>query len=119
MKILDKLKELRDKATPAPWGHNPLDIYGVFNLEPLTSRDYLVKASTEQMSTDAKLIATMRNSLDLWLELARDVQRLLDVKHDHYCMDCGVCYLCDLDRTYGKILGKDRYTLAKLRGESE
>lgn len=92
---IEKLKELRDKATPGPWFN-----YG----------DGILRSGWEAGGPGEKegvaLIVAMRNSLDLWLELAEAAHHLerlvasnlLTNKHPKY---------------------RVQRVLAKLRGEHE
>lgn len=70
MNYIEKLKELRDKATTGPWFNEVENqIWG--------ADDNVVVANTQYI-TDLQLVINMRNSLDLWLELAEEAERVAE-----------------------------------------
>lgn len=108
--FLEKLKELRDKATPGLWkAVSDLPAYAVaadgLDVCPSISRLYRQKDLFSRghwgvQESDAELIAEMRNSLDLWLELAEEVRGHISAQNGIGCS------------------GLEK-ALAKLRGEHE
>lgn len=106
MDYISRLKGLSSKATPGPWEARDGEVYSpqysIGYVEApdagfiFDSRNYIAQADI-----NAELIAEMRNSLDLWLELAEECE----LAHKYH------------DITDGKIaLDRTREFLAKLKG---
>lgn len=97
---IEKLKDLKDKCTPGHWS-----AYIAFTDEGYST--LFPDAINECKVEDLRLINHMRNSLDLWLELAESVEAF----HEPWCQEI-VCNLALDDRFI-----KMRDVLQKLKGE--
>jgi len=98
------LRELREKATPGKL----VALAGILQTEQLSDqhRPFIVIKDHDARQEDLRLLAELKNSLDLWLELAYTVKKFQNVLPGADAFE------------YAKWMGRMHDALKKLRGES-
>lgn len=86
--IISKLRDLHGRATQGPWQLYCRERYGHDTPDILTEHGGKLFDSTHHgnMYEDSELIALLRNTLPLFLELFEAAQDRLDDGHDQLCI---------------------------------
>lgn len=72
--FISRLKELRNNSTPGTWWREGFTVHNSKAIIADCQEQRVDVFDDSQVIETAELIATMRNSLDLWLELAEAVE---------------------------------------------